>query len=173
MFSCPARLSTLSVVYRQGRSTIFRMPIYPMLNRWNANPMTPNPGLWLVESNEDSYEYWWEPISYTYLSNVKSYEYWWAEYFVLRQATPSDLNVVNHSALCPVDHECTLDRFWVTTYPLTQSLGGTCCFDRPSQGGACMVYSSEPWIMPLRYSESGQSRTWAPFLGTLVLQRSG
>ena len=33
------------VVYRQGRSTIFRMPIYPMLNQWNANPMTPNPGL--------------------------------------------------------------------------------------------------------------------------------
>ena len=33
------------VVYGQGRSTIFRMPIYPMLNQWNANPMTPNPGL--------------------------------------------------------------------------------------------------------------------------------
>ena len=33
--------------------------------------MTPNPGLWLVESNEDSYEYWWEHISYAYLSNVK------------------------------------------------------------------------------------------------------
>ena len=51
--------------------------------------MTPNPSLWLVESNEDSYEYWWEHISYAYLSNVKSYEYWWAEYVVLRQATPS------------------------------------------------------------------------------------
>ncbi len=35
----------ISVVYRQGRSTIFRMPIYPMLNQWNANPMTPNPTL--------------------------------------------------------------------------------------------------------------------------------
>ena len=33
------------VVYGQGRSTISRMPIYPMLNQWNANPMTPNPGL--------------------------------------------------------------------------------------------------------------------------------
>ena len=65
------------------------MPIYPMLNQWNANPITPNPGLWLVESTEASYEYWWEHISYAYLSNVKSYEYWWAEYFVLRQATPS------------------------------------------------------------------------------------
>ena len=32
------------VVYGQGRSTLFRMPIYPMLNQWNANPMTPNPG---------------------------------------------------------------------------------------------------------------------------------
>ena len=45
------------VVYRQAIDTIFRMPIYPMLNRWNANPMTPNPGLCLVESIEDSYEY--------------------------------------------------------------------------------------------------------------------
>ena len=36
---------TLLVVNGHGRSTIFRMPIYPMLNRWNANPMTPNPGL--------------------------------------------------------------------------------------------------------------------------------
>ena len=84
LFSC-----SVVVVYGQGRSKIFRMPIYPMLNRWNANPMTPNPGLWLVESYEYSYEYWWEHISYAYLSNVKSYEYWWAEYFVQRQATPS------------------------------------------------------------------------------------
>ena len=38
------QLATL-VVYGKGRSTIFRMPIYPMLNQWNANPMTPNPGL--------------------------------------------------------------------------------------------------------------------------------
>ena len=30
---------------------------------------------------------------------------------ILCQATPSDLNVVNHSALCPVDHDCTIDRF--------------------------------------------------------------
>ena len=37
--------SYIGVVYEQGRSTIFRMPIYPMLNQWNANPMTPNPGL--------------------------------------------------------------------------------------------------------------------------------
>ncbi len=36
---------TSVVVYGQGRSTTFRMPIYPMLNQWNANPMTPNPGL--------------------------------------------------------------------------------------------------------------------------------
>ena len=36
---------SIVVVYEQGRSTIFRMPIYPMLNQWNANPMTPNPGL--------------------------------------------------------------------------------------------------------------------------------
>ena len=58
------------------------MPIYPMLNQrnanpmtfqmtYNANPMTSNPGLWLVESNVDSYEYWWEHFSYAYLSNVK------------------------------------------------------------------------------------------------------
>ena len=60
-----------------------------MLNRWNANPVAPNPGLWLVESCEYSYEYWWEHISYAYLSNVKPYEYWWAEYFVQRQATPA------------------------------------------------------------------------------------
>ena len=38
-------LYNLQVVYRQAIDTIFRMPIYPMLNRWNANPMTPNPGL--------------------------------------------------------------------------------------------------------------------------------
>ena len=38
------------VVYIQRWNTLFRMPIYPMLNQWNANPMTPNPGLWLVES---------------------------------------------------------------------------------------------------------------------------
>ncbi len=55
-------LYNLQVVYRQAIDTIFRMPIYPMLNRWNANPMTPNPGLWLVESNEDSYEYWREHL---------------------------------------------------------------------------------------------------------------
>ena len=35
----------MRVVYRQAIDTIFRMPIYPMLKRWNANPMTPNPGL--------------------------------------------------------------------------------------------------------------------------------
>ena len=50
--------------------------------------------------------------------------------FVLGQATPSDLNVVNPSTLCPIDH------FRVTTYLLIQSLGGACFFDRPSQGGA-------------------------------------
>ena len=33
------------VLYRQAIDTIFRMPIYPMLNRWNANPMIRNPGL--------------------------------------------------------------------------------------------------------------------------------
>ncbi len=60
------------VVYRQALDTIFRTSIYPMLNRWNANPVTPNPGLRLVESNEDSYEYWWEHISFAYLSKVKS-----------------------------------------------------------------------------------------------------
>ena len=49
---------------------------------------------------------------------------------VLGQATPSDLNVVNPNALCLIDH------LRVTTYPLTQSLGGACCFDRPPQGGA-------------------------------------
>ena len=69
-----------------------------MLNQRNANPMTPNSSLWLVESNEDRYEYLWETFSYAYLSNVKStecqpntpnsglwlvesnvdtYEYWW------------------------------------------------------------------------------------------------
>ncbi len=50
---------------------IFRIPIYPMLNQRNAKQMTPNPGLWLVESNEATYEYWWEHISYAYLSNFK------------------------------------------------------------------------------------------------------
>ena len=35
----------LRVVYRQEIYTIFRMPIYPMLNQRNANPITPNPGL--------------------------------------------------------------------------------------------------------------------------------
>ena len=48
---------------------------------------------------------------------------------VLGKATPSDLNVVNPSALCPIDH------LRVTTYPLTPSLDGAWCFDRPSQGG--------------------------------------
>ena len=48
---------------------------------------------------------------------------------VLGQATPSDLNVVNPSALLTT-------LVCLTTYPLTQSLGGACCFDRPSQGGA-------------------------------------
>ena len=28
----------------------FSYAIYPMLNQWNANTMTPNPALWLVES---------------------------------------------------------------------------------------------------------------------------
>ena len=37
-------LNTLAV-YRQAIGTLFRMLIYPMLNQWNANPMTPNPGL--------------------------------------------------------------------------------------------------------------------------------
>ena len=78
-----------SVVYGQGRSTIFRMPIYPMLNQWNANPMTPNPGLWLVESTEASYEYWWEHISYAYLSNVKIMYIDELNIFVPGQATPS------------------------------------------------------------------------------------
>ena len=56
---------------------------------------------------------------------------------VLGQATPSDLNVVNPSALCHIDH------LRVTTYPLTQSIDGAWCFDRPSQGGAwytCPVF---------------------------------
>ena len=55
--------------------------------------------------------------------------------FVLGQATPSDLNLVNPSAICPIDH------FRVTTYPLIQSLGGACCFDRPSQGGAWYTHT--------------------------------
>ena len=43
--SQPYKRYPTGVVYGQGRSTIFRMLIYPMLNQWNANPMTPNPGL--------------------------------------------------------------------------------------------------------------------------------
>ena len=117
------------VVYGQGRSTPFRMPIYPMLNQRNTNPTTPNPILWLVESVMNIDE--WEPFSYAYLSNVKIMNIDELTIFVLGQATPYDLNVVNPSALCPLDHACVL-----TTYPLTQSLGGACCFDRPSQGGA-------------------------------------
>ena len=65
-----ARVS-YSSIDRQGRSTIFCIPIYPMLKQWNANSITPNPGLWLVESTEASYAYWWEHILYAYLSNVK------------------------------------------------------------------------------------------------------
>ncbi len=38
-------LIKFQVVYRQAIDTIFRMPIYPMLNQWNANPMTQNTGL--------------------------------------------------------------------------------------------------------------------------------
>ena len=68
-FQFPAQ--TLRVVYRQAIDTLFRMPIYLVLHQRNANPMTPNPGIWLVESNEARYEYWWEHISYDYLSNVK------------------------------------------------------------------------------------------------------
>ncbi len=129
-----AEFDAPQVVYIQVINIIFRMPTYPMLNQWNAYPMTPNRGLWLVESNEASYEYWWEPISYAYLSNVDKYEYWWAEYFVLGQATPSDLDVLNPSALCPVDHACTLDHFWVTTYPLSQL---------ESPGGASYLFCTQ------------------------------
>ena len=32
-------------VYRQALDAIFRMPLYPMLNQWNSNPITPNPGV--------------------------------------------------------------------------------------------------------------------------------
>ena len=35
----------MEVVYGQALDTTFRMPIYPMLNQRNANPMTPNTGL--------------------------------------------------------------------------------------------------------------------------------
>ena len=52
------------VVYRQLIITIFRMPIYPMLNQSKVNSTSPNPGLWLVESGQASHEYWWEHISY-------------------------------------------------------------------------------------------------------------
>ena len=79
--------------------------------------MTPNPGLWLVESTEASYEYWWEPFSYAYLSNVKIINIDELNVFVLGQATPADLNVVNPSALCPIDHARTLDHLRVTIYP--------------------------------------------------------
>ena len=44
------------------------MPIYPMLNKAN------DPEYWLLigrESGQVSHEYWWEHISYAYLSNVK------------------------------------------------------------------------------------------------------
>ena len=39
------------VVIKQLWHTRDRSPIYPMLNQRKANPMTPNPGLWLVERN--------------------------------------------------------------------------------------------------------------------------
>ena len=44
------------------------MPIYPVLNKAN------DPEYWLLigrESGQVSHEYWWEHISYAYLSNVK------------------------------------------------------------------------------------------------------
>ena len=44
------------------------MPLYPMLNKAN------DPEYWLLigrESGQVSHEYWWEHISYAYLSNVK------------------------------------------------------------------------------------------------------
>ena len=83
--------------------TIFRMPIYPMLNHMNIDEL-----------------------------NISFYVK--PRPCVLGQATLSDLNVVNPGALCPIDHDCTLDRFSVTTHPLTQSLGvawytlGILCF---------------------------------------------
>ena len=61
------------------------MPIYPMLNKAN------DPEYWLLigrESGQVSHEYWWEHISYAYLSNVKSYDYWWAEYFIISKPRP-------------------------------------------------------------------------------------
>ena len=86
------------VVYGQALDTTFRMLIYPMLNKRNANPMTPDPGLWLVESNVDSYAYLWRPP------------------FVQGHVTPSDQNVVNPGAIWPIDRLTNLESpsvaFW-------------------------------------------------------------
>ena len=57
VYSLKIACNDTEVVYRQALYTIFRIPIYPMLNQWNTTPMTPNIALWLVDSNEDSYEY--------------------------------------------------------------------------------------------------------------------
>ena len=98
-----------------------------MLNRWNANPMTPNPGLWLVESTEASYEYWWEHISYAYLANVK---------IMNTDELNMSFNVKPRPLRSRSSHALLTTLVLLTTYPLTQSLGGACCFDRPPQGGA-------------------------------------
>ena len=39
------RTGAVLVVYGQALDTTFRMPLYPMLNQRNANPMTANHGL--------------------------------------------------------------------------------------------------------------------------------
>ena len=57
-------------------------------------------------------------------------------YPMLNHMNIDELNISFYVKPRPLDHACTLDHFRVTTYPLTQSLGGACCFDRPSQGGA-------------------------------------
>ena len=78
---------------------------------------------------------------------------------VLGQATPSDLNVVNPSALCPIDH------LRVTIYPLTQSLHGVWCFDRPSQGGTwytcpVVIVRSSIDVYKLWWDRAGEIVVW-------------
>ncbi len=89
--------------------------------------ITPNTGLWLVESTEASYEYWWEHIWYAYLSNVT---------IMNIDELNISFNVKPRPLRSRSSHALLTTLVLLTTYPLTQSLGGACCFDHPPLGGA-------------------------------------
>ena len=136
------------------------MPIYPMLNQWNANPMTPNPGLWLVESvmNIDENPFrmpiypmlkLWILMSWIFCSTSSH------TLCVLGQATPSDLNVVNPLSYWPLSSD------QISTNPVARWR----MLLRPSRGGAwytcpvTIVGSSldvyKPW-----WDRAGESVVW-------------